>query len=153
LRFADDEGGLFTTIGTEGTLILFAETFLCGGGKTPKSSRPFVGPVDLMKSAKSPMDSFTTLASLATGAFGLTRAPDLGADLDKSITSGFGERRAPIGDLGISAASLPKNVETLGELAAFWKKLATLGEPSGVPRGPKLPVLGSRGLSGMSYSY
>ena len=88
MRFADDEGGLFTTIGTEGALILFAETFFCGGGKTPKSSRPFVGPVDLMKSAKSPIDSFTTLASLATGAFGLTRAPDLGADLGDGRRAG-----------------------------------------------------------------
>lgn len=129
-----------------------------------------------MKSAKSLIDSLITLASLATGALGLTRAPDLGgADLRAgfggSLAAGFGARRVPpTGDFGISDASLPlpKNVLTLGELAAFWKKfptfgeprgasaelpkkLATMGEPNGVDRAPKLLCLGSNGLSGISY--
>jgi hypothetical protein len=130
-----------------------------------------------MKSAKSLIDSLVTLASLATGAFGLTRAPDFGGGADRragfggSFAAGFGARRVPAtGDFGISEASLPlpKNVETLGELAAFWKKfptfgeprgasaalppkkLATMGEPSGVDRAPKLLCLGSSGLSGIS---
>lgn len=107
-----------------------------------------------MKSAKSLIDSLVTLASLACGAFGLTRAPDFGGGAD--LTAGFGgaKRVPPTGDFGISDASLPlpNNVETLGELAALLlKKLATIGEPSGVDRGPKLLCLGSNGLSGMSY--
>lgn len=112
-----------------------------------------------MKSAKSLMDSLVTLASLATGALGLTRAPDLGgADLRAgfggSLAAGFGASRVPpTGDFGISDASLPlpKSVLTLGELAELPKKLATMGEPNGVDRAPKLLCLGSNGLSGISY--
>lgn len=113
-----------------------------------------------MKSAKSLIDSLVTLASLACGAFGLTRAPDLGGGADLragfggSLAAGFGARRVPpTGDFGISDASLPlpKNVGTLGELAAFWKKFPTFGEPSGVDRAPKLLCRGSNGLSGISY--
>lgn len=106
-----------------------------------------------MKSAKSLIDSLVILASLACGAFGLTRAPDFGGGAD--LTAGFGAKRVPpTGDFGISEASLPlpRGVETLGELAELLpKKLATMGEPSGVDRGPKLLCLGSNGLSGMSY--
>lgn len=107
-----------------------------------------------MKSAKSLIDSLVTLASLACGAFGLTRAPDLGAGFGGSLAAGLGARRVPpTGDFGTSDPSLPlpKNVATFGEFVAFCKKLATMGEPSGVDRGPKLLCLGSNGLSGISY--
>lgn len=104
--------------------------------------------MDLMKSAKSLIDSLITLASLACGALGLTRAPDLGgadlrAGIGGSFAVGFGARRLPTtGDFGRSEACLSLPLP---------KKFATMGEPSGVDRAPKLLCLGSNGLSGISY--
>jgi hypothetical protein len=96
--------------------------FAVDGGPTAKSSRPLGGPVDLMKSAKSPIDSLSTLASLAIGALALIREPDFEVAREAA--------RDAVGDgieRGISAGELEKRPATLLiELLDPVRGLATL---------------------------